>query len=424
MTRIVYLDLIGGVAGDMLMAALIDAGADAERIFKALGRLDLAHRGPRAVEVTRGGLRALHLLGTPATRAEPRTLADILAILDRGGLPSEIRSRAEEVFRRLVDAEARAHGQPPAAVTLHEAGDDDAIFDIVGVLLALADLDVDEVVCSPIPLGSGASRHGFPWPGPATLELLRGLPVSGPPPRSEATTPTGAALVATLATSFGDPPSMVLERTGYGAGTRDPAEHPNLLRVLVGQRTARPWKVERDVRVIETNLDDLSPQLVADAARALFEAGALDVWQTPIQMKQGRLGVTLSALASGSMTEAVKAAFFRTTTTLGVREYPVERAVLEREIRIVEVRGERVRVKLGRLGGQVSTTMPEHADLERLAERTGISVRQLWQEAMRAIDAQPIDTGQAAATTATADGPLENEPAVTAEPEPTEPVRP
>jgi uncharacterized protein (DUF111 family) len=175
---------------------------------------------------------------------------------------------------------------------------------------------------------------------------------------------------------------MVLERTGYGAGSRDPAEHPNLLRVLVGQRTTRPWKVEPDVRVIETNLDDLSPQLVADAARALFEAGALDVWQTPIQMKQGRLGVTISALAPGSMAEAVKAAFFRTTTTLGLREYAVERAVLEREIRIVEVRGERVRVKLGWLGGEVSTTMPEHADLERLAERTGIPVRVLWHEAI------------------------------------------
>ena len=412
MTRVAYLDLIGGVAGDMLLAGLIDAGANAERIFGALGRLDLDHRGPQAVEVTRGGLRALHLRGTPATHQGSRTLADILAILDRGHLPTEIRSRAEDVFRRLVDAEARVHGQPAGSVTLHEAGDDDAIFDVVGVLLGLADLGVDEVVCSPVPLGSGGSRDGFPWPGPATLELLRGLPVSGPPPRSEATTPTGAALVATLATSFGDAPSMVLERTGYGAGTRDPAEHPNLLRVLVGQRTARPWKVEPDVRVIETNLDDLSPQLVADAARALFEAGALDVWQTPIQMKQGRLGVTLSALAAGSMAEAVKAAFFRTTTTLGLREYAVDRAVLEREIRFVEVRGERVRVKLGRLGDEVSTTMPEHADLVRVSEQTGIPVRQLWQEAIRALGVEGSEPPPGAS-----EQPLGAS-------EPTEPVRP
>ena len=412
MTRVAYLDLIGGVAGDMLLAGLIDAGANAERIFGALGRLDLDHRGPQAVEVTRGGLRALHLRGTPATHQGSRTLADILAILDRGHLPTEIRSRAEDVFRRLVDAEARVHGQPPGSVTLHEAGDDDAIFDVVGVLLGLADLGVDEVVCSPVPLGSGGSRDGFPWPGPATLELLRGLPVNGPPPRSEATTPTGAALVATLATSFGDAPSMVLERTGYGAGTRDPAEHPNLLRVLVGRRTARPWKVERDVRVIETNLDDLSPQLVADAARALFEAGALDVWQTPIQMKQGRLGVTLSALATGPMAEAVKAAFFRTTTTLGLREYGVDRAVLEREIRFVEVRGERVRVKLGRLGDEVSTTMPEHADLVRVSEQTGIPVRQLWQEAIRALGVEGSEPPPGAS-----EQPLGAS-------EPTEPVRP
>lgn len=398
MTRVAYFDLVGGVAGDMLMAALIDAGADARTIFGALAQLDLEHREPGSDQVTRGGIRALHLRGTPATSQQPRTLADILAILDRGQLPSPVRSRAEAVFRRLVDAESHVHGQPPRSVTLHEAGDDDAIFDVVGVLLAVAALEIDEIVSSPVPLGSGRSSDGMAWPGPATLELLKGLPVSGPPPRSEATTPTGAALVASLATSFGDAPSMVLERTGYGAGTRDPADHPNLLRVLVGQRSALPWDVEREVRVIEANIDDLSPQLIADAAQALFEAGALDVWQTPIQMKRGRLAVTLSALAGASVSDAVKETFFRATTTLGVREYAVERAVLQREIRVVEVRGEQVRVKLGRLGGEVSTTMPEHADLERVAERTGIPVRQLWHEAVAASGAPPRTDGSVAET--------------------------
>jgi len=390
-TRVAYLDLIGGVAGDMLMAALIDAGADSESLFRSIGTLGLHHRQPEARPVARGGIRGLHLTGTPATGQEPRSLAEILAIIAGGDLAVPIEDRASEVFRRLVDAEARAHGVAPEAVQLHEAGDDDAIFDVVGVLLAVADLGIEEVVSSPVPLGGGRDRNGMSWPGPATLELLKGLPVSGPPPSGEATTPTGAALVASLATSFGAVPPMTLERTGYGAGTRDLPGPPNLVRVLIGERTTAPWQVEHGMRVIEANIDDLSPQLIASAAQALFAAGAVDVWQTPIQMKRGRSAVTMSALADGPTVDAIKTAFFRETTTLGVRDYPVERAVLEREIRTVKVRGEVVRVKLGRLDGSVVTTMPEHVDLERLAERTGIPVRELWLEASAAASARAID---------------------------------
>jgi pyridinium-3,5-bisthiocarboxylic acid mononucleotide nickel chelatase len=388
-TRIAYLDLIGGVAGDMLMAALIDAGADAEALYRSLATLGLEHRSPQASVVARGGIRALHLNGTPLTGQESRTLADITAILEAGDLADAVKARAVGVFQRLVEAEARAHGQPPETIRLHEAGDDDAIFDVVGVILAIDDLGIEEVISSPVPLGGGRDATGMPWPGPATLELLRGLPVTGPPLESEATTPTGAALVATLATSFGMAPSMTLDRVGYGAGTRDLPGTPNLLRVLVGERIVEPWVVQHGVRVIEANIDDLTPQLVADAAEALLGAGALDVWQTPIQMKHGRLAVTLSALADASAVAAIKATFFRATTTLGVREYAVERAVLERDVRVVEIRGESVRVKLGRLGGAVTTSMPEHADLERLADRTGIPVRQLWQEAIAATGSPP-----------------------------------
>lgn len=379
MSRVAYLDLIGGVAGDMLMAGLIDAGADAEKVFRSLATLALGKHDARATVVTRGGLRALHLDGTPATGQGSRTAADIVAILERGDLPGAVKASAERVFLRLVEAEGRVHAQPPELVELHEAGDDDAIFDVVGVILALTDLGVDELISSPVPLGGGRDERGMAWPGPATLELLKGVPVTGPPPGSEATTPTGAALVATLATSFGTVPAMTLDRVGYGAGSRDLPGTPNVLRVLVGERGA-PWAAEHGVRVIEANIDDLSPQLVADAAEALRGAGALDVWQTPIQMKRGRLAVTLSALADQSAATAIKETFFRATTTLGVREYPVERAVLEREVRVIEIRGENVRVKLGRLGGTVTTSMPEHADLERLAQRTGIPVHQLWQE--------------------------------------------
>jgi uncharacterized protein (TIGR00299 family) protein len=383
-TRIAHLDLIGGVAGDMLMAALIDAGADAATVFEGVGALGLAHRDPGLESVLRGGFRALHLAGTPATGQQPRTLSEIAGIINAARLPDPVAARAVDVFRRLADAEARVHGQPVDAVVLHEAGDDDAIFDVVGVLIALRELEIEEVSSSVVPLGGGRSRSGMSWPGPAALEVLKGVPVVGPPPDAEATTPTGAALVAALATSFGSVPRMTLERTGYGAGSRDLPGVPNLLRVLVGTATNAPWIAERGLLVVEANIDDLSPQLMADAAQALFEAGALDVWQTPIQMKHGRLAFTLSALVAEADADRVKGTFFRTTTTLGVRHYPVTRSVLDREVDIAEIRGGTVRIKRGRLGGRVVTSMPEHADLETLAQQTGATVRELWSESLQA----------------------------------------
>jgi uncharacterized protein (TIGR00299 family) protein len=397
-TRFVHLDLIGGVAGDMLLAALLDAGADAAAVFTSLASVTIEHRGPRLETVSRGGIRALHLVGTPGTGQSPRRLADIMAIIRRGDLPDALVARAAGVFGRLVEAEARVHDQPPSEVLLHEAGDDDAIFDVVGVLLAIDSLEVDTVTASPVPLGGGRAPGGMIWPGPATLELLRGVPTTGPPPDGEATTPTGAALVAELTTTFGGAPSMTLVATGYGAGSREMPGFPNLVRALVGtapEATEPRWEVERALCVVEANIDDQSPQLVADAAEALFSAGAIDVWQTPIQMKRGRLAVTLSALVQPPALDAVKAVFFVTTTTLGVRIHTVDRAVLRRDHETLELRGGSVRIKRGRLGDLVVTTMPEHNDLEILARATGIPVRRLWQEALdayrRSDDAPPED---------------------------------
>ena len=396
MTRVAYLDLLGGVAGDMLLAGMIDAGADAGAVFQGLDGVGLAHRGARVETVIREGIRGLHLAGTPATRSGLRTLDDILAIIAAGRLPADVAEQAASVFRRLVVAEARVHEQAIERTILHEAGDDDAIFDVVGVLLALRSLGVEEVISSPIPLGDGHSPAGLPWPGPATLELLRGLPVFGPPPHGEATTPTGAALVASLASSFGGPPSMTLERTGYGAGTRDTAGTPNLLRVLVGQASRPAAGAERGIRVIEANVDDLSAQLLADAAEALLAAGALDVWQTPIVMKRGRLAVTLSALVMPATAEVIRQTFFRTTTTLGIREYPVDRTILARDIAAVHIRGHEVRVKRGFLGEQVVTAMPEHADLEAVAREANLPIRQLWSEAIAAAVPETEDDGPGA----------------------------
>lgn len=399
MSRVAYLDLIGGVAGDMLLAALLDAGAGEAEVLGRLKRLPLAHRDARLETVTRGGIRARLLAGTPSTTGTTRSLDEIERILAAGELPERVRATAALVFGRLAAAEARAHGQAAAEVRLHEAGDDDAIFDVVGVVLALESLGNPEVVSSPVPLGGGRSAVGS-WPGPATAELLRGVPAVGPPPDGEATTPTGAALVTTLAGDFGPAPSMLLEAVGYGAGSRDPAGTPNLLRILVGEHSERAWHRQRGLAVVEANIDDLAPQLMADAFEALLAAGALDVWTTPIQMKRGRLAVTLSALVDEGHRAAIEEVFFRTTTTLGVRAYAVERAALERDTVEVQVRGHGVRVKRGRLGAEVVTGMPEHRDLVELSGLTGIPVRRLWGEAAAAAQ-QVLDD---AATTLPGDG--------------------
>jgi hypothetical protein len=391
MSRVAYLDLVGGVAGDMLLAALLDAGAGDAEVLGRLKRLPLAHRDARLETVGRGGIRARLLAGTPSTAGTTRSLDEIERILAAAELSERVRATATLVFGRLAAAEARAHGQAVAEVRLHEAGDDDAIFDVVGVVLALESLGNPEVVSSPVPLGGGRTAGGS-WPGPATAELLRGVPVVGPPPDGEATTPTGAALVATLASAYGPAPSMLLEAIGYGAGSRDPAGTPNLLRVLVGERSEPVWRSQRGLVVVEANIDDLAPQLVADAFEALLAAGALDVWTTPIQMKRGRLAVTLSTLVDEGHRTAIEEAFFRTTTTLGVRAYSVERAVLQRDTVEVQVRGHRVRVKRGRLGAEAVTGMPEHHDLVELSGLTGIPVRRLWGEAVAAAQQVLDDT--------------------------------
>ena len=392
MTRLAYLDLIGGVAGDMLLAALLDAGAVQDEVFERLGRLPLAHRRPHLETVVRGGIRAQLLVGTPRTASMTRSFDEIGQILAAAELPERVRATARRVFERVAAAEARAHGEALDGVRLHEAGDDDAIFDVVGVLLALDRLAVTDVVSSPVPLGGGRTeRLAGSWPGPATAELLRGVPVMGPPPDGEATTPTGAALITTVASGYGPMPSMTLEAVGYGAGARDPDGVPNLVRVFVGEQSEPAWQSQYGLAVIEANLDDLSPQLVADAFDALLAAGALDVWTTPIQMKHGRMAVTLSALVGGGHRAVIQEVFFRTTTTLGVRAYAVERTVLERDTVDVRVRGHAVRVKRGRLGNETVTATPEHRDVVELSGLLGVPVRRLWEEASAAAHPSPDD---------------------------------
>jgi len=334
-----------------------------------------------------------------AERASERGGPASLEALRRGG------ERALAVFRRLAEAEARVHGTTVEKVHFHEVGAVDAIVDIVGVCAGLEMLGVERVVSSPLPMGSGSvdAEHGrLPVPVPAVVELMKGVPSRPCDEEGELVTPTGAALVVTLADAFGPMPAMTVEKVGYGAGSREgPSfakategkQHvPNVLRVILGREvgpassSATPGQADEAdvVWLLEANVDDASGEMLGAATQALFEAGALDVWLTAATMKKGRPGVVLACLAPEGLVAAVEEAIFRETTTFGVRRSAVERTKLAREHVTVETAYGEVRVKVGRRGGRIVTAAPEYEDCRRLAEERGAAFREVYAAAMEA----------------------------------------
>ena len=376
--RIGWVDATGGLSGDMLLGACLDAGADLAVVRDAIDRLDL----PEQVEITsepavRAGIGATRAIVTTAESRHRRTLPDVLALLE--GLDPAVRTPAAEVFRHLADAEGRVHRVPADAVHFHEVGALDSIADVVGVVAALGSLDLDRLVCSPIALGGGRARteHGpIPVPGPAVVELLRAhdAPGFGGPIDIELATPTGVALMVTLADGFGPLPAIRPELVGAGAGTAEPEGHANLTRLVVGSPAATAAAAVPEV-VLEANVDDLDPRLWPGVLSALMEAGASDAWLTPILMKKGRPAHTLSVLARPDLVAELERVVLAHTTTIGLRRYAVDKVALPRETAEVEVYGETVRVKLARLDGEVVTATPEYDDVARVAAAKGLPER-------------------------------------------------
>lgn len=398
MSCTLYLDCVGGVAGDMLLAALIDAGASLQAIHC---HLPVGNVGIDVRTVQRHGIAATALnLAAPHEHAH-RRWKDIRDIVDSSSMPARAKERAHEAFAILAHAEGRVHQISAEEVTFHEVGALDAIADICGVALALEELDVDEVSCSPLPLGHGTikSAHGvLPLPAPATLEILRGGDVYSIDVKGETVTPTGAALVKALSNRFGAMQSMTLSTIGTGAGKADWPSVPNVVRALLGQPTAHMTEPGHAALVLETNLDDMLPEWVPDVIQACLDAGANDAWTTPAAMKYGRPGIMLSALVSTSNERAVAEAILRHTTTLGVRARRVEhRWSLERRFGTVTVDGHDIAVKLGLLDGEIVNAKPEHRDCVRVAEATGRSVKSVWMQALSAAQPQLL-TGAAAPT--------------------------
>jgi pyridinium-3,5-bisthiocarboxylic acid mononucleotide nickel chelatase len=381
-TTLLYLDVTGGLAGDMLLAALLDAGAPAERLHAVPEALGVGPVRIEVARVSRQGVGALHVEVTPPPDPPPRTWRQMRELISRAEIPDRARQRALDALFRLADAEASIHGRPVDDVHFHELGGVDTLVDLCGAAVLVEALGVRRVVCSPVPFVRGQARaaHGvLPLPAPATLAVLRGAQLEGRGGGKEIVTPTGAALAASLAESFGPLPLLELERVGYGAGTDDPPDRANVLRVLVGRLVET---APRDVVLLEANLDDMSPELLPDAVVRCLDAGALDVWTAPAQMKKGRPGFVLAALARPGAEGAVAAAILEETTTLGVRVSGARRYELDREERAVEIAGGIVRVKVGRLDGRVVNVAPEHDDCSELARRTGRAVKDVWAEAL------------------------------------------
>ncbi len=372
---ICYIDAFSGLAGDMLVGALADAGASRQAITAALSSLATG-ASISWDTVQRRGIAATKFRVSVDEPQKPRHLTGILKMIHAAELPLRAKENSERVFQALAKAEAAAHGVHIEKVHFHEVGAVDSICDVVGACLALELLAVDKLYCSSINVGSGTvnTEHGvLPVPAPATARLLEGRPVYSRGPAMELTTPTGAAFVAALAESFGAMPAMTIRSSGYGAGDNDFREHANVVRVLVGDASGASEATT--VEVIEANIDDSSPQVIAFAAEKLMEAGALDVTILPVQMKKGRPGVTLQVITHPQHREALAALIFRETSTLGLRFYAAERRVQPREFTSVATRYGIVRVKIGADG-----FAPEYEDARRIAIEAGVPLRTVLSE--------------------------------------------
>ncbi len=385
--KICYLDAFSGISGDMTVGALLDAGAPLEPLIEALNSLETGAQ--YAVEKTvRGGVAAskfrVHL--DASAPKKHRHLSHILEMIERAPLTPRAQAAATAVFLKLGEAEAGVHGVPIEKVHFHEVGAVDSIADIVGACVALDLLDVSEVHVSAINVGSGnvETEHGLlPVPAPATAALLRGKPVYSRGPEVELTTPTGAALAATLASSFGPLPPMCISSIGHGAGDRDFKQHANVLRVLIGERTAAPEATL--VSVLEANIDDSSPQVLGYALERLMDAGALDASLSPLQMKKNRPGSLLRVIARPEDQERLAQIIFAETSTLGLRIHAAERRIEARSVIEVETPYGTVRGKISSQG----TFAPEFEDCKAIAQRAGIPLPRVLAAAQEAYFKNP-----------------------------------
>jgi uncharacterized protein (TIGR00299 family) protein len=386
--KIAYLDCASGISGDMTLGALVDAGVDLAAINDGVQSLGLPGVRITSSEVKKHGFRATQVIVEHEPEHAHRHLHHICDMIDAGRLTDRQKDLAKRIFTRLGEAEAKVHGTTIRKVHFHEVGAVDSIADIVGAAIGWDLLGVDRIVCSAVPTGQGRINiaHGLcSIPAPATGELLKGIPLLDSTVQAELTTPTGAAIVATMVDEFGGMPAMTIDAIGYGAGQRELNEQPNLLRLFVGTREG---EFGADlVWVVETNLDDVPGEVIGHTTTKLWEAGALDVYTTAIQMKKNRPGVILSVICPAALVAKVEKILFRETSTLGVRRWPVSRHKLDRAAHSVETQWGAIEGKLGFITGQPASFSPEFESCRRVAEQHDIPLKQVYEAAQQAFAA-------------------------------------
>jgi uncharacterized protein (TIGR00299 family) protein len=386
--RLLFIDGSSGASGDMILGALVDLGVPLTRIRQALDGLPLGGWSLRSRKIDRCGIAGRKIDVRIKTNEPGRGFSAIKKIIDGGELDPAVRQNSLAIFRRLIDAEAEAHGLPPAKVHLHEAGSADAIIDIVGAAAGLHHLSPERIVVSSMTTGFGRVRcdHGeYPVPGPATLLLTRGVPVRSGDIEVERLTPTGAAILTHYADDWGNMPAMRPAAVGYGGGDHDLGKTPNMLRMVLGSAEEQPAAAAGEIVVIECAIDDSTPQELAFACEKLLETGALDVQTGAVTMKKGRSGHQLTVLARPDQSEALARLMFEETSTIGLRFRGERRIELERSARKVETGYGEIRVKLSTLDGEIMQIWPEYDDCAKLARRNHVPLRQVQQAALRAV---------------------------------------
>ncbi|RKY78291.1 nickel pincer cofactor biosynthesis protein LarC [candidate division KSB1 bacterium] len=382
--RIAYFDCFSGISGDMILGALIDAGLDIEELKSELKKLKLTGYDISTKRTEKKGISGTKFEVIVLEKHQERHLSDIFEIIEHSSLDRKIKNKAKDVFSALAKVEAEIHNQPVEKVHFHEVGAIDALIDIVGVMIGMQKLNIEQVVASKLHVGTGFVQcaHGtLPVPAPATLKLLSNVPIYSTGIENELVTPTGAAIITTLCENFGDIPSMKVEKIGYGAGSRD-LPIPNMLRVLIGDSKIEP--IEDRVLLLETNIDDMNPQFYDYVMEVLFQKGAKDVFLTPIHMKKNRPGVILSVISPLNKKDELLDVLFAETTTLGIRiSEVIKRQKLERKIETVDTQFGKVNVKISFTGGKIRDIVPEYEECKKIAQEYQLPIKQVYEEVKR-----------------------------------------
>ncbi len=386
--KTLYFDCFAGASGDMILGALVGAGVDPNELVGQLSLLNISGVSVEFKTVTRAGLSATYAVVDTAHDHSHRHLADILKIIGNSSLAVGVKERATEIFTRLAEAESRVHNVKVEEVHFHEVGALDAIVDVVGAAICFELLGIERFLSAPLHVGSGMveMEHGrFPVPPPAVAELLKGVPFYSSDIKGELLTPTGAAIITTVSEEYGPLRTIEHSTVGYGAGTREYESFPNVLRVFVGDTESQDQNIDRLV-MIETNIDDLSPQVLGHVMERAFELGALDCFFTAVQMKKNRPGTLLSILCARNSKDELMRFVFQETTTLGVRTYEVERRALDRSVVRVETQYGPIDVKVARLNGHVVNEMPEFEQCRTISRQSGVPLKRVEEAARAALE--------------------------------------